>query len=103
MLPANGVYATKVRIGGPAENKIYFDAVTNIGKRPTFANRLDENPIVEVHLLDFNQDIYGKKLEIYFYKYLRPEVKFPGPEALKEQIDQDCKAARQLFSKVFKS
>lgn len=100
MLPATGVYAAKVRLSAQANKRIYYDAVVNIGCRPTFAGDINALPITEVHLLNFKGNLYDKNIEVYFYKYLRPEMKFSGPEALKTQINTDCKTASQLFSSL---
>ena len=61
--------------------------------RPTFAR--DDNPVLEVHLFDFDGDLYGRKLELCFLEFLRPEQKFADVEALKTQIAIDVAAARQ--------
>lgn len=100
MLPATGVYAAKVSIGDQLNDRIYYDAVVNIGMRPTFAGDHNVLPITEVHLLDFKGNLYEKNMEVYFYKYLRPEMKFTGPETLKAQIRSDCKTASQLFARI---
>ena len=86
LIPANGVYATWARLGGET-----FQAATNIGLRPTFAG---DAVTVEAHLLDFEQDIYGKRLELAFKKRLRREQKFSGLEALVMQIQADIAAVR---------
>jgi riboflavin kinase/FMN adenylyltransferase len=68
--------------------------------RPTFAssdpekeNRLQ----AEAHLLDFEGDIYGRQVELSFEKCLRPEQRFSGPDALREQIAADIVSARQFL------
>ncbi|MBI3875249.1 MAG: bifunctional riboflavin kinase/FAD synthetase [Verrucomicrobia bacterium] len=90
VLPPNGVYAVHAALGGREHR-----AVVNIGVRPTVANT--SRPQVEVHLLDFAADIYGRELELTFIEKLRDEQKFPGVEALKAQIARDIAAARELF------
>jgi riboflavin kinase/FMN adenylyltransferase len=67
--------------------------VANIGVRPTIANSSGER-LLEVHLLDFEGDLYGEDLEIVFRRFLRPEQRFPGLEALRAQIAADAAAAR---------
>jgi len=90
LLPACGVYAVKVRLG----NEIH-QGVANIGYQPTYGqNELQ----MEVHLLDFSADLYGHKLEVAFIAKLREEQKFPNPLALKKQIDQDIRRARQILA-----
>ncbi len=91
ILPTNGVYAAQATVGGQTHR-----AVLNIGCRPTVANPTP-HVRVEVHLLDFSGDIYGQELEIVFAGKLRDEQKFPSLDALREQIQQDITAARNLF------
>jgi len=91
VIPANGVYATKVIIGDTAR-----PAVTNIGFRPTFGK--SDNLTVESFILDYNGDLYGDYLRLEFYKYLRKEKKFSGPDELRSQIASDIEAARLLFT-----
>jgi riboflavin kinase/FMN adenylyltransferase len=91
LIPARGVYVTR----GIVEGKTY-QAVTNIGVRPTFANPLP-TPRVEPHLLDLNEDLYGKELKIELLDYLRPEQTFPNPDALIAQVNLDIQRTRELF------
>ncbi len=81
VVPRFGVYACKVTVDG----KVY-QAVTNIGTRPTVSG---EGVTVEVHLLDFDGDLYGKTLCLAFYHFLRPEQKFESLAELKTQIAAD--------------
>ena len=90
LLPQNGVYLVKVFL----ENREY-PGVLNIGLRPTFNNRVE--PIAEVHLLDFNQDIYGMEISIEFIKRLRDEKKFNSKEELITQIKKDIKEVRKIL------
>ncbi len=95
-MPAVGVYAVKVRVSD--ENTLY-SAVVNIGHRPTFNEQQDATmPLLEVHILNFQGDLYNKNLEVYFHKYLRPEKKFSELEALKDQIRTDCDIAQKYLS-----
>ncbi|MCY3798703.1 MAG: bifunctional riboflavin kinase/FAD synthetase [Chloroflexi bacterium] len=87
IIPANGVYATWARLGSET-----FPAATNIGQRPTFAG---DDVTIEAHLLDFDRDIYGEKLELSFVRRLRPERKFGGFEELVRQIQADIAATRR--------
>lgn len=89
LFPPNGVYATKTLYNG----KCYY-GVTNIGINPT-VNGSDK--IVETFLLDFDKDVYGDTLQIFFYKFLRSERKFPSIEELREQIQLNAKQAREYF------
>ncbi|MEI7473875.1 MAG: bifunctional riboflavin kinase/FAD synthetase [bacterium] len=81
-MPANGVYYVQAKI----KNEL-FNAVINIGKRPTFAD-ITYN-LIEVHILDFNQNIYNEEIELIFQKKIRDEVKFNSIEELKKQIKFD--------------
>ena len=87
IIPANGVYATWARLGSET-----FPAATNIGQRPTFAG---DDVTIEAHLLDFDRDIYGERLELSFVGRLRPERKFGGFEELVTQIQADIAATRR--------
>jgi riboflavin kinase/FMN adenylyltransferase len=92
VLPPDGVYAARAVIGRET-----LGGVANIGVRPTF----DDHPsqrMLEVHLLDFNREIYGCDLEVQFLQKLRDEQKFASVEALKTQIAADIQAARKLLS-----
>ena len=89
LLPARGVYAALTKLAGRT-----YRSVLNIGLNPTFA---DEQLSIEVHLLDFNEDIYGRTLEVLFWEQLREEVKFNGPAALIAQIERDVARARELL------
>ena len=90
-LPAIGVYATRVNLG---ENE--YLGITNVGLRPTFEDQ--KRPNIETHLLDFDGNIYGEELELYFVQKIRDEKKFSGVDALLEQITRDKITARKIFS-----
>ena len=92
VLPPGGVYAVEAIVDGAV-----LPAVANLGSRPTFTASavLGEAPtLLEVHLLDFHGDLYGRELEISFRQWLRPEQRFAGVDALREQIARDVAAAR---------
>jgi riboflavin kinase/FMN adenylyltransferase len=72
-----------------------YPGVINLGYRPTVSTGQPER-ILEIHLLDFERDIYGKELEVRFLQYLRPEKKFENVEALVRQIGLDVQMARKL-------
>lgn len=91
LIPANGVYAVKVIIEGEE-----YNGVINIGRRPTF-NTNDEI-IPEVHILDFNSDVYGKKIEVVFVERLRGEIKFSSKEELIKQINEDKNKSLKILS-----
>ena len=91
LLPAFGVYVTRLTVGGRK-----FQAVTNVGNRPTFG---DASFAVESHILNFEPvDLDGQTpLELEFLLRLRPEMEWPSPEALKEQIFNDVARAQRYF------
>lgn len=92
LVPARGVYATRVFLDDDSE---HF-GVTNIGTHPTVNHT--GNVTAETHIIDFVGNLYGKTVRIEFYKRLRPEIKFDGIEQLKAQIHQDIESVRTFFS-----
>lgn len=99
-LPRWGVYGVEVESpclvgqGGSFARRGALSGVMNIGCRPTVAG---ERPTVEVHLLDWSGDLYGKTLKVHLKTFLRPEQKFESLDALKQQITADCTAARSIL------
>lgn len=89
--PGYGVYATFVQIEGEEE---WRPAATNIGIRPMFELKIGQ---VEAHILDFDDDIYGKTLRIRPVKKLRGEAKFDDLDALIAQIDKDCEETHDVL------
>ena len=89
VFPKNGVYVVEVIYN----NKVY-GGVTNIGFKPTFGN---DALSVETHILDFDQNIYGKKIKLNFIKRLRNEKRFSSIEALAAQIKRDIEEARKIL------
>ena len=83
-LPASGVYAVEVHL--EAQRSISYKALANIGTNPTVGN---DHLSLEVHLLDFQGDLYGQSLTISFLSFLREERKFDSLEELKNQITAD--------------
>lgn len=90
-LPPKGVYSAHAIVGGNTHR-----AVLNIGTRPTLGNA---NPPVrvEVHLLEFDGNLYGEEMEIIFCEKFRDEKKFPSVDELKAQIARDVERAKSLF------
>ena len=88
--PMRGVYAATATIGGRV-----VPGVCNVGMRPTVGGL---QPVLEVHLLDFEEEIYGQLMSVTFKKFIRPEKKFDGLDALKKQIFTDIDDARSYFS-----
>ncbi len=72
-------------------------AVANIGHRPTVTGARSERPRVEVHLLDFEGDLYGEFIELEFVAFLRGEQRFPSKDALSDQIRRDVESARAVL------
>ena len=92
MAPAKGVYATRVIL----ENGERHMAVTNVGTRPTVDD--GDQLTIEGFILDFSGDLYGQKIVMEFYRYLRPEKKFPSFDALKEEIARNVEQTRDYFA-----
>ncbi len=90
-LPPNGVWA--VRVIDAANHR--WDGVANLGMRPTVGG---SQRLLEVHLFEFSQEIYGENLEVNFEKHLREEMKFPSLDALKAQIILDAQSARESLA-----
>jgi len=89
LLPNDGIYATWAVIDG-----VRYPSATSIGIRPTF--NLTER-LVEAHLIDFNQDIYGKQLGVEFVSKLRDQEKFSGMDELIEKMNQDVADSRAIL------
>lgn len=85
LIPMEGVYSVKVNIEGDRKS---YKGVLNIGVRPTFI-ALGASKTIEVHILDFEKDIYQKKIRIELIKYLRAEERFESPQMLAKQIKTD--------------
>lgn len=96
MVPNDGVYAVKVNIEG--DNKCYW-GMLNIGLRPTVNN--GSNRSIEVNILDFNQDIYRKKIRVIFLKWLRPEIKFDSLDALVDEMKNDEATVRSIMHQEY--
>jgi riboflavin kinase/FMN adenylyltransferase len=94
-LPRQGVYAVQILIHSENSTPTQKTGVMNIGNRPTVKGTYTT---VEIHLFDWSGDLYGKKLVVEIVKFLRPEQKFAGLDALKKQIQIDCTVAREFFS-----
>src|SRR5467141_655508 len=101
LLPAAGVYAGRARLLPEGEP---MAGAANLGLNPTFrpdvalAGAAGQPPLsLEVHLLDFAQDIYDRRMRVEFVHRLREERRFPGVDALKAQITQDVEHARKLL------
>jgi len=91
-LAFKGVFVTYVFVDGQR-----FNAVTNVGTRPTLDGK---NYFLEAHILDFSQDLYGKRITVEFLNKIRDEVRFSDIHALKKQIAEDVITAKAFFSRV---
>jgi riboflavin kinase/FMN adenylyltransferase len=94
-----GVYATRTLIAGALR-----DSVTNIGRppalKPGVRPYLSEKAVVETHVLDFSGDLYGEDVEVQFIERIRAEEVFSSPEALRERIATDIRAARDRLAQA---
>src|ERR1700677_4277217 len=104
MVPKFGVYVTRLTLGAGQTGSRTFEAVTNVGNRPTFEG---VGFGVETHILDFEpvelgprESSIGTPLELEFLVRLRGERKFPSPEALKAQIMKDVARAKKYFRRA---
>ena len=89
---ASGRYFAEAILGGEK-----LPGVVNLGLRPTMSSGKSDR-VLEIHLLDFERDIYGKDLQLRFVRYLRPENKFENVDALVRQIERDVQQARELVA-----
>ena len=87
-----GVFACEVKL-----DRRILQAVANFGYRPTVGG--ETTLLLEVHILDFNEDVYGQLIEVMFRKKIRNELKFDGVDALKTQISIDVEEVRKYFNK----
>lgn len=93
LTPPAGVYATTVTL-----DDVLYPSVTNVGMRPTFGD-VDQTTI-ETHLFDVDRDLYDITVRLSFVQRLRDERAFPDVDALRAQIDADCRSARRLFGRI---
>ena len=91
-VPKFGVYACSCLIDG-----IRYPAVTNVGTRPTVEGN---NITVEPWILDYSGDLYGQRIILEFHYFLRPEMKFPSLEALKEEIHRNAEETRAYLNTI---
>ncbi|TES84138.1 MAG: bifunctional riboflavin kinase/FAD synthetase [Dehalococcoidia bacterium] len=88
-LPADGVYTSRAYIDAQA-----YPAMTNIGIHPTFGSN---QRLVEVYIIDYEGDLYGRELAVDIIERLRGEIKFDNPEELKKQIAEDVKRGKAIL------
>ena len=93
IVPRYGVYSTIVNIDG----KLY-GGVTNVGVKPTVGS---DGPLAETYILDFSGDLYGKTVEVYFFRFVRPERRFESIDRLREQIAADkCSVQEEVAQNI---
>jgi len=92
ILPAMGVYAVRFSVEGKT-----FNGVCNVGVKPTFNNPDIKKAMVEVHVLNFNADLYDKKVMVDWIEHIREEEKFESFDALITQIGKDKERAAQIL------
>lgn len=91
LVPGHGVYALRVQ----TEDGAWHGGLASLGVRPTFDG---QDVRVEAHLLDFSGDLYGQRLTLEFVRFLRPEQRFDGVDALVRQMDEDAVIGRQVLA-----
>ena len=95
LMPPVGVYAVRTTVDG-----VDYAGVGSVGFRPTFANARPDRPVLEVHLIGFDGDLYGRRLDIAFLGKIRDERKFPSGDLLFAQIRRDIATAGEMFKAV---
>lgn len=92
LVPRYGVYSVRVTVGDAV-----YPGVCNVGVRPTVADLPGEGvePFAETHIIGFNGWLYGESVRVEFVRFIRPEMKFPSLDALKDQIRSDIENAKE--------
>jgi riboflavin kinase / FMN adenylyltransferase len=93
-IPPIGVYAVKILVEGK-----WHEGVCNLGYKPTFNEEQAPKPSIEVHIFDFNRDIYGQEVVIEWHQRIRSEKKFSGIDELVQQIEKDKVSAIEYFKR----
>jgi riboflavin kinase/FMN adenylyltransferase len=93
LIPPHGVYATTLTVDG-----IVHAAITNVGVNPTFGDT--GATTIETHLLHHNRELYGQHVQLGFVQRLRDERRFDDADALRSQIEADCRRAERLFTRL---
>jgi len=93
LLPKTGVYAVKVRFNGEV-----YEGMASLGYNPTFQYEIPDVKL-EVHIFDFNKDIYDEELDVEWHEYIRDELKFSGIQPLISQLEEDESVIRAYFAK----
>lgn len=87
IMPAPGVYASQTQIGDSVHLSISF-----VGTSPTYQT---QTPLIETHILDASEDLYGETVTVSFRRFIRPTMHFPSPEALIRQVETDIKSIKE--------
>ena len=93
IVPRYGVYATVAKI-----DSVFYSGVTNVGIRPTIRTPVTSSPLAETYINGFSGDLYGRRVEILFIEFIRPEKKFSSLEELRENIQIDIKTAEKIVA-----
>ncbi|TMW73252.1 bifunctional riboflavin kinase/FAD synthetase [Alteribacter natronophilus] len=93
LIPEPGVYITELKAGDT-----WYQGMCNVGYKPTFNSERPDQPVTEVHLFDFDGDLYDQTVTIRWHRRLRSEIPFPGIEGLIEQLNCDKRQALRYFS-----
>lgn len=93
LLPPNGVYFSSIEMDGSV-----YNGISNIGYKPTVDEK-EKRLGIETFIYDFDQDVYGKKVQVLLYEFHRPEMKFASLQALKEQLQKDILWGRKYLEK----
>ena len=95
LLPPSGVYVSRTLVDG-----IWYEGITNIGVKPTITE--EKIKLAETFLFDYHGDLYGKEIRTNLYYFERPEQKFDSLDALKKQMEEDCRQGREYLKKMEK-
>jgi len=92
LLPPKGVYAVKIMVDGCS-----YGGAANLGVRPTFKDTSPDEIVLETHLFNFKDELYGKEIKVYFISFLRKECKFDSADALVQQVAVDIEQAKAVL------
>lgn len=92
LLPKQGVYAVKITV-----EDVIYEGMANLGVKPTFIKE-ETQPTLEVFIFDFDQEIYGENVTVYWYEYIRDEKKFNGVDEIVQQLTKDEQQIRTFFT-----
>ncbi|MGE8204038.1 bifunctional riboflavin kinase/FAD synthetase [Heyndrickxia sp. NPDC080065] len=95
IIPKPGVYAVKIKVNGT-----WFNGVCNVGFKPTFKMKEDYSLTIEVHIINFDDSIYGEEVSIEWHLRIRDEKKFDGIDQLKQQIAKDTEETINYFENI---